>query len=82
MKKILKIALTFSGIVTGSEIIDEKLAKNFLRKKRANSYRGEEGTAISIDDRTVLILNPEASVAPKVADEVVFRRFQGEGAIF
>ena len=57
MKNILKIALTFSGIVTGSEIIDEKLAKNFLRKKRANSYRGEEGTAISIDDRTVLILN-------------------------
>ena len=53
MKKILKIALTFSGIVTGSEIIDEKLAKNFLRKKRANSYRGEEGTAISIDDLCV-----------------------------
>lgn len=59
MKNILKIALTFSGIVTGSEFIDEKLAKNFLRKKRANSYRGEEGTAISIDDRTVLILYSE-----------------------
>ena len=59
MKKILKIALTFSGIVTGSEIIDEKSAKNFLRKKRANSYRGEEGTAISVDDRTVLVLYSE-----------------------
>ena len=28
------------------------------------------------------LINPQASVAQKVADEVVFRRFQGEGVDF
>ena len=55
MRRILKILLFyFLGVVTLAERIDEKLAKNFLRKKRANSYRGEEGTAVSVDDRSVL----------------------------
>ena len=28
------------------------------------------------------LLNPQAPVAQKIADEVVFRRFQGEGVEF
>ena len=29
-----------------------------------------------------LLFNPQAPVAPKIADELVFRRFQGEGVEF
>ena len=29
-----------------------------------------------------IIFNPQAPVAQKTADEVVFRRFQGEGVVF
>ena len=29
-----------------------------------------------------LIINPQAPVAQKIADEVVFRRFQGQGVEF
>ena len=29
-----------------------------------------------------LLINPQASVAQKIADEVVFRHFQGEGVEF
>ena len=31
---------------------------------------------------TNLVINPQAPVAPKIADEVLFRRFQGEGVDF
>ena len=30
----------------------------------------------------IFIFNPQAPVAQKIADEVVFRRFQGEGVEF
>ena len=29
-----------------------------------------------------IVINPQAPVAQKIADEVVFRRFQGEGVEF
>ena len=38
--------------------------------------------AEKIRDKSVIHLNPQASVAQKIADGVVFRRFQGEGVEF
>ena len=41
-------------------------------------------TLLNVDVRSFFIeyLNPQAPVAQKVADEVVFRRFRGEGVEF
>ena len=50
-----------------------------LPKSSANQ---NEDLNILINNWIYLILNPQAPVAQKTADEVVFRRFQGEGVEF
>ena len=54
------------------------------------TYRGEVGSDIRFRNKVMLRnnvrvgfkVNPQAPVAQKVADEVVFRRFGGEGVDF
>ena len=50
-----------------------------LPKSSANQ---NEDLNILINNWIYLILNPQAPVEQKTADEVVFRRFQGEGVEF
>ena len=49
-------------------IFEIKIYERKSLKPKKNIFKGR-----------FLLINPQAPVAQKIADEVVFRRFQGEG---
>ena len=56
-----------------------------IQSKRLNDLRNDKLHQCLTNQQTVICMieiNPQAPVAQKFADEVVFRRFQGEGVEF
>ena len=78
-------ALSFAGNAAGQNIVrnvtgHQKL--NYGELFAGGCIAGIYSTVIMAPGERIKVFNPQAPVAQKVADEVVFRRFQGEGVEF
>ena len=60
------------------------MAENLIFRQSNSRFHCKKGKKNGKTEEKIknFYFNPQASVARKIADEVVFRRFQGEGVEF